>query len=443
MSNKLPADFIEQIKKLHGVDADAFFKSLEQPAPVSLRLNPMKRINDFDSMEKIPWATGGVYLPERISFTLDPLFHAGCYYVQEASSMYLEQVLRYIMSGDHQLKVLDLCAAPGGKTTHMLATLPAGSLVVSNEVVGSRNTVLQQNLSKWGYSNVVVTQNDVSDFSRLPGYFDIIVVDAPCSGEGLFRKQPEAVNEWSTDAVAVCAARQSSILDGIYDSLKEGGFLVYSTCTFEPSENEEQCARMKQHYGMKQVKLPILQDEIVQTDSGLRFYPHRIKGEGFFISVLQKTEATPSVNFRNKSVTAFPDTGFLNNYIQNPNDFVAFKKNDELYAFPNNHMPDIHLLMDRFFVRKAGIHLGTIKGKDLVPAHELALSNELNPGVQKVELSVEQALAYLRCDTVSLAAIPAGWAVVTYRGFALGWIKGIGNRINNYFPRHLRILKAA
>ncbi len=420
-----------------------FLKSLEQPPPVSLRINPMKRINDFDDCDKIPWATGGVYLPERISFTMDPLFHAGCYYVQEASSMYLEQALRQIIDGDQPLKVLDLCAAPGGKTTHMLSTLPQGSFVVSNEVIGSRNNILQQNVSKWGYSNVVVTQNDVKDFSRLAGFFDIVVVDAPCSGEGLFRKQPDAVEEWSLDAVAVCVTRQSNILDAVYDSIKEGGFLIYSTCTFETSENEAQCTRMIQQYKMQPVALPFLPEGIVQSPMGMRFYPHRIKGEGFFISVLQKTDTPPSVNFKNKTHAPAGDTGFLAANIQNATDFITYKKKDELYAFPKQHSQDIQLVMDRFFVRKAGVHLGTVKGKDLVPSHELALSNELHSGIQKMELCRDQAIAYLRCETVSLTNIRSGWAVVTYKGFALGWIKGIGNRINNYFPRNLRILKSA
>ncbi|MDQ3050768.1 MAG: RNA methyltransferase [Bacteroidota bacterium] len=443
MSSKLPTEFITQLQKQPGVDVDAFLKSLEQPPPVSLRINPMKRINDFDDCDKIPWATGGVYLPERISFTMDPLFHAGCYYVQEASSMSLEQALRQIIDGDQPLKVLDLCAAPGGKTTHMLSTLPQGSFVVSNEVIGSRNNILQQNVSKWGYSNVVVTQNDVKDFSRLAGFFDIVVVDAPCSGEGLFRKQPDAVEEWSLDAVAVCVTRQSNILDAVYDSIKEGGFLIYSTCTFETSENEAQCTRMIQQYKMQPVALPFLSEGIVQSPMGMRFYPHRIKGEGFFISVLQKTDTPPSVNFKNKTHAPAGDTGFLAANIQNATDFITYKKKDELYAFPKQHSQDIQLVMDRFFVRKAGVHLGTVKGKDLVPSHELALSNELHSGIQKMELSRDQAIAYLRCETVSLTNIRSGWAVVTYKGFALGWIKGIGNRINNYFPRNLRILKSA
>jgi len=438
---KLPQDFINGIKAQLGDSYEIFAKSLETIPPVSLRINPKKRISEFDNCEKVKWASDAFYLPERISFTLDPHFHAGCYYVQEASSMFLESALRQVITPGHSIKVLDLCAAPGGKSTHILSTLPEGSLLVSNEVIASRNTILQQNLTKWGFSNVVVTQNDASDFSRLPGFFDVIVVDAPCSGEGLFRKQPDAVDEWSADAVAVCATRQTAILDDIYDSLKEGGYLIYSTCTFEASENENQITRMIKKYEMELVKLNAGVDGIQSRENGLRFYPHLVNGEGFFISVLKKMEFVERVNFRNKQSSSSNENQHLVTHLNLPEKFSAFKKNEELYAFPKEHFQDVMLLMDRLYVRKAGLHLGTIKGKDLVPDHELALSLDLNPEITRVELSREDAIKYLRCDTLNIQDIPKGWAVVTFDNFPLGWIKGIGTRINNYFPRSLRVLK--
>jgi len=424
-----------------GDSYDAFLQSLASPAPVSLRLNPDKRIPDFDSCEKVPWATDAYYLPERISFTMDPMFHAGCYYVQEASSMFLENALRQIIVTDQPIKVLDLCAAPGGKSTHILSTLPGDSLLVSNEVIASRNNILQQNLTKWGHHNVVVTQNDVADFSKLPGFFDVIVVDAPCSGEGLFRKQPDAADEWSEAAVANCSFRQTLILDGVYNSLKEGGYLIYSTCTYEASENEMQISMLQDKYGMETVKPGVEFDGIINSKNHLRFYPHLIKGEGFFISVLKKTEAEGTINFKSKQNNSGHDHHHLVTHMDRPEKFISFKKNDELYAFSREHQNDIHLLMERLFVRKAGIHLGTIKGKDLVPDHEAALSLDLNKTIPRVELTKEAAIQFLRCESISVEVIPKGWAVVCYRGFPLGWIKGIGNRINNYFPRTLRILK--
>lgn len=437
----LPPEFIDRIKSLLGESNKEFFESLDTAAPVSLRLNPLKRIDVFNKFEKVPWATDAFYLPERISFTLDPLFHAGCYYVQEASSMFLENAIRQVTQTDAPVKVLDLCAAPGGKSTHVLSTLPEGSLLVSNELIASRNNILQQNLTKWGYSNVVVTQNEAADFSRLPGFFDIIIVDAPCSGEGLFRKQADAVDEWSADAVNVCATRQSVILDAVYDSLKEGGYIIYSTCTYEFAENENQISRMCETYKMEPVKFNHVSDNMVEGAYGVRFYPHRVKGEGFFISILKRKEQVNSTNNKNRNTKSQNDSQFLLKFLNDPEDFAPFRKNDELYAFPNELEPNIHKLMDLLFVRKAGIHIGTLKGKDLVPGHELALSIHLHGDVARVELTKEEALQYLRCDTLSLKNIPVGWAVVTFQSFPLGWIKGIGNRINNYFPRSLRVLK--
>ncbi len=437
----LPPDFIDTIKSQLGKSSEAFFASLELPSPVSIRLNPSKRIHTYDTYERVTWATDAFYLPERISFTLDPLFHSGCYYVQEASSMFLENVIRQITTPGTPVKILDLCAAPGGKSTHTLSTLSSENLLVSNELISSRNNILQQNLTKWGNSNVIVTQNDAADFARLPGFFDIIIADVPCSGEGLFRKQADAVDEWSIDGVNNCSARQAIILDSIYDSLKEGGYIIYSTCTYEFSENENQIARMCEKYKMEQVAIINSIDGIISGENGLRFYPHNVKGEGFFISLLRKKEHSDGREFRNRKSKPDGDKPLLSKFLNHSEEFISFRKNDELYAFPLVHEQNIQLLMDNLFVRKAGIHIGTIKGKDIVPGHELALSLHLNKDITRVELTLQEAQQYLRCDTLNLSNIPTGWAVVTFKNFPMGWIKGIGNRINNYFPRSLRVLK--
>ena len=437
---ELPKAFLDTIRRQLGSGFEAFIASLDQPPPVSLRLNPYKRIRDFDHCEKVPWATDAFYIPQRISFTLDPQFQSGCYYVQEASSMFLEKVLKAITTENRDVKVLDLCAAPGGKSTHMLSTLPGTALVVSNEVIASRNSVLQQNITKWGTCNAVVTQNEPADFSRLPGFFDIIVIDAPCSGEGLFRKQPGAVEEWSPSSVAHCAHRQTEIIDSVYDSLKEGGHLIYSTCTYEVSENEDQISRLIEKYHMQPVAISNVEEGISRTENGFRFYPHLVKGEGFFISVLKKTEGTNSIRSGKKN-SDMKMSEPMSRFIFDSGNFNSFIKNDELFALPAEHAKDIHLLMENLYVRKAGIHIGKEKGKDIVPDHELAMSNHLHPQIARVELSLEDALKYLRCDTLQLQNVPTGWAVVTYGGFPLGWIKGIGSRINNYFPRSLRVLK--
>lgn len=424
-----------------GPEADAFFTEHETAAPVSVRINPFKPISKFDQLEHISWAHSGRYLPERISFTFDPLFHAGCYYVQEASSMFLELVFNAVAGNLTRIRVLDACAAPGGKSTHILSLLDPESLLVSNELIPSRNKILTQNINKWGCSNVVVTQNETDKFSSLAGFFDVIVADAPCSGEGLFRKDPEACHEWSPDAVNVCAARQQKILDDLYPALKEGGYFIYSTCTYEESENEEQVSRMISQYGMELVELPLNDKAMVRTSGGVRFYPHRIKGEGFFISVLRKCEATSEVKQKGRKTVRNEAVKFPDGLLKDPGRFITFRHQDELYAFPESHHSAITLIQDYLFVRKAGIHVGTSKGKDFIPSQELALSTDIHPGVNRVELTESEAIAYLQCGTLQLSLQEKGWMLVTYQQFPLGWIKALGNRVNNYYPREWRILK--
>jgi 16S rRNA C967 or C1407 C5-methylase (RsmB/RsmF family)/NOL1/NOP2/fmu family ribosome biogenesis protein len=437
----LPKAFTDAMKFRLGPEAELFFTEHETQAPVSVRVNPFKSVTKFDSQEHISWAKNGRYLPERISFTFDPLFHAGCYYVQEASSMFLEQVFNAVAGSSNGIRVLDACAAPGGKSTHILSLLDQESLLVSNEVIPSRNKILSQNLSKWGCSNVVVTQNETEKFSALTGFFDVIIVDAPCSGEGLFRKDPEACNEWSPDAVNICARRQHQILDDLYPALKEGGYIIYSTCTYEESENEEQVAHMISTYGMELVDLPLFNNDMVKSSGGLRFYPHRIKGEGFFISALKKCEAEEEVKKRTKNsgkkeTVKFPE-GLLNNQTR----FIPYSHEDELYAFPEEHYTSINLIQDHLFVRKAGVHVGTTKGKDFIPSQELALSMDVHPEVKRVNLEEPDAITYLQCGALQLPFSEKGWMLVTYEHFPLGWIKALGNRVNNYYPREWRILK--
>jgi 16S rRNA C967 or C1407 C5-methylase (RsmB/RsmF family)/NOL1/NOP2/fmu family ribosome biogenesis protein len=436
----LPEAFLAAMRAKLGDDVDAFIEEHNNPAPVSVRINPFKCAPVFADAEKIPWATNARFLPERISFTLDPLFHAGCYYVQEASSMFLEMVLKQLLPEFKDPVILDSCAAPGGKTTHILATLAGKGLVVSNEIIPGRNKILMQNVIKWGCDNVVVTQNETSVFGKLPGMFDMLVVDAPCSGEGLFRKDKEATTEWSPDQVANCAIRQRSILNDLYPSLKQNGYLIYSTCTYEASENEEQVQRMMYEYDMELVPLNTFGTNAVNTGFGYQFYPHKCKGEGFFISVLRKKQSAKNQQGSDKTSKATAQNNFLEQFLTKATDFVPVKVKDEIFAFPSKWLNTISLLREALFVRKAGIHLGTMKGTDFIPSPELALSIHLNPETPKVALELNQALDYLRCGNINIPNLTKGWHVVTFNGFALGWIKALGNRINNYFPKEWRIL---
>ncbi|MES1226926.1 MAG: RsmB/NOP family class I SAM-dependent RNA methyltransferase, partial [Bacteroidota bacterium] len=234
MSQQLPHALIASLQTVKGFDKDAFVQIHESGEQItSVRVNPNRTFNvEYSTLNvqgKVPWSSNGYYLSERPSFTTDPLFHAGAYYVQEASSMFLEEAVKQTCDLSKPLKVLDLCAAPGGKSTLLQSIISNESLLISNEVIKSRVNILSENITKWGAANVVVTNNDPKDFQRLPEYFDLIVIDAPCSGSGLFRKDPEAITEWSSDNVMLCSQRQQRILADILPCLKPGGILIYST----------------------------------------------------------------------------------------------------------------------------------------------------------------------------------------------------------------------
>ncbi len=305
MSQQLPAALLSSLQMVKGFDEKAFVQVHESGEQItSIRLNPQKMDNCQLSiinypLQKIPWSSNGYYLETRPSFTIDPLFHAGAYYVQEASSMFLEEAIRQSVDLSQPLRVLDLCAAPGGKSTLIQAVITGDSLLVSNEVIKSRANILAENISKWGASNVVVTNNDPKDFQRLPGYFDMIVIDAPCSGSGLFRKDPTAIHEWSLNHVGGCSQRQQKILSDILPGLKPGGILVYSTCSYSESEDEEICDWLLSDIpdSLSSISLQLKNEwNIIESISpkksayGYRFYPDKLKGEGFFIAVFKKDE---------------------------------------------------------------------------------------------------------------------------------------------------------
>jgi 16S rRNA C967 or C1407 C5-methylase (RsmB/RsmF family) len=293
----LPESFIKRMEKqLDKENFQSFLSHYREDAPVSIRLNPAKAIKS-EGLEQVPWAKHGYYLPERPVFTLDPLFHAGAYYVQEASSMFVEEAFRQVMANAEGIKVLDLSAAPGGKSTLLASLLDNSSLLVANEVIRARVGILEENLSKWGHPNIIITNNDPSDFSAIENYFDLILVDAPCSGEGMFRKDPEACNQWSEENVQLCAGRQERILADIIPALKPGGILIYSTCTFSKEENEENIKLLVEEEGFTSIRLQLKEEwnitESVETTNegaaySYRFYPNKVKGEGFFLACLKK-----------------------------------------------------------------------------------------------------------------------------------------------------------
>lgn len=457
----LPEDFITLTRNAVGNDLWRILaQGLDSEAPVSIRLNPWKcRAGGWlpvDATDKVAWCADGYYLGARPNFTFDPLLHAGMYYVQEASSMFLDLVLRrYVAYGP--VTMLDMCAAPGGKSTVARAALPAGSLLVSNEPMRTRAQILAENMRKYGHPDVIVTNNYPQDFSRSGLTFDVILTDVPCSGEGMFRKDPAAVGEWSLQNVEKCAKLQREIVTEAWQCLRPGGLLIYSTCTFNTKEDEENVSYICETLGAE--VLPVDIDGGWRITGSLlngfdapvyRFLPGMTRGEGLFMAVLRKPDsgaterrqpkAKKQKNGRErgkKQNTARPDTGWLTS----PGDYEITENNGTFTAIPKA-WKDVYELASRSLrVLSAGIELGEAKGKDIVPAHALALSTAFNASAfPSVELDYRQAISYLRKDVVTLPPdTPRGYAVMTYRGVPLGFMKNIGNRANNLYPAEWKI----
>ena len=442
----LPKEFEERMRSELGPGFDDFVETLQKASPVSIRLNPEK--NRLTYADPIPWSRYGKYLTERPVFTLDPALHAGAYYVQEASSMLLEQALVQSTDLTKPLRVLDLCAAPGGKSTHILSLINSDSLLVSNEVIRSRTSVLSENIQKWGYPNVVVTGNDPENFNRLEGYFDVIVVDAPCSGEGLFRKDPDAMTEWSIDNVQLCSQRQRRILSDVLPALKENGILIYSTCTFNEQENERNLIWLAQEKAFEFIPLsidPAWGVETIQKENaiGYRCYPHQVKGEGFFISVLQKRINSKELRFKSKRRFTYAPKKIierLNEWILHPDQFDFIQQENLLITIPVLLCEDVQLIQERLNIVTKGTAVAEVKHDKLIPEHAFALSIHLNEEhFQKINLTLDQALRYLRKETFAWDEERKGFALVKYQENSLGWVNLLGNRFNNLYPSAWRI----
>lgn len=436
---KLPSKFEEQMNVLLQGEAERFFSSLQAPSPVSIRINPAKTWS-LVSPKPVAWGESGYYLEERPVFTLDPLFHAGSYYVQEASSMFMEEIIRQLGLAEKELRALDLCAAPGGKTTHLLSSLHKDALVVSNEIIRSRVKILEENIIKWGHGNCVITNNEALDFAVLKNYFDLILCDAPCSGEGMFRKDNEAVQHWSEEAVQFCSQRQKKIIADVLPALKPSGYFIYSTCTFNAVENENVADWMREEFGMKVVDIKTEKFPGLIKNSGtgtIHFYPHKVAGEGFTVTVLQKEEAdlSPGRPVTNKLKEVKAD-----GVLKDTDNFFFFEMEGKITGIKRNHVNGIALLLQSLKVVHAGTEIYTLKGKDKIPSHQLAMSINLQKDqFNTIELDRQQALKYLKGETHFNIEGDNGYYLVTFSGEPLGFLKKIGLRCNNLYPRHLFI----
>lgn len=447
---QLPAAFKLAMQTQLGDAFGTFEKALNQPPPVSIRYNPLKVSGQagLPNNDPVLWFNQAQYLAERPVFTLDPAFHAGAYYVQEASSMFIGEVLRQSVDLSKPLKVLDLCAAPGGKSTLLASLITADSLLVSNEVIRTRVGVLKENLQRWGSANVCVANHDPEDFGDLHGFFDVVLIDAPCSGEGLFRKDANATKEWSEENVLMCAGRQKRILSAVAPLLTKNGTLIYSTCTYNDAENTQNCDYLINELGFEEQKLTLAQTwGVVQKKFGYQLYPHLLRGEGFFVAAFKATNGKaylpPRSNrkqfFRSMRLVAPGQANELRKWLAKPADFAFYSKPSlEIIAVPNALNETMQTLDFALKNKGLGVEMGFFKGSDFVPSQALALSTAVGRTLPAVELDKNNALQFLKKENIVVDA-PKGWLLARYGGLNLGWLKNLGNRTNNYLPKDWRI----
>lgn len=425
------------IESLGAEAASTALDALEEAPAVSVRYNQAKY--PAPEGEAVAWNSDGRFLAERPVFTLDPLLHAGAYYVQDSSAMFVGRIFREILAlaqPEGQLRVLDLCAAPGGKTTDLLSALrDCGKdySLVSNEISSSRVTALCDNVARWGEAPVAVTSADPAAFGHLEGWFDIIVTDVPCSGEGMFRKDPEALRQWSLDNVALCQARQRRILADVWPSLKEGGILIYSTCTFNHLENDDNVKWIAAELGAEVLPLNMEHSGPIRTECGWSLVPGFVKGEGQFVAALRKTAATGSIRIKKNAVRPDAKNIWLDA------DVAIIRKGELLCALPQALIADAPVL-ERLHPLRSGIAVGEVKGKDFIPHADLALARCLSQNAfARYDASLETALSFLKKEAIMAPDAPKGILLITYNGLPLGFVKNLGNRCNNLLPAGRRI----
>jgi 16S rRNA C967 or C1407 C5-methylase (RsmB/RsmF family)/NOL1/NOP2/fmu family ribosome biogenesis protein len=456
----LPKSFLKRMEKKLGEEYPQFLESLDQEASVSVRKNPIKKSNLFNHEEAVPWNSDAYYLKERPEFVFDPMIHAGSYYVQEASSMLFANGIDF----STDLRILDLCASPGGKSTLLLSKMSDNSILFSNELVNKRADILKENLVKWGYTNVVATSNRAEDFSPLNAYFDVVLVDAPCSGEGMFRKNNKALSEWAENKAFVCSIGQKDILDEAIKLVKHNGLLIYSTCTYSEEENEQivewfhkkyqgmvlpASLNLKSEWGVRKEFVSVRKNIEQEIN---KCYPHKIRGEGMFIAAFRIQN---NLHFEHKRLKKFQsvlsrlskdELYEVGNFIDSTKHEIELRKyQDSIYALPKPYLNEVEMSFIKFNTILAGSLVGKInkKNKELIPVHNLAMSGLMRADFPFMELDKREALHYLKKQDLNKMPenIPGGWFLAKHQGTNLGFMKNVKNRLNNFYPREWVIRK--
>lgn len=450
-------DFITLLREqMPSEEAERLVEALDSaPQPTSIRVNPHKPYPAPEGRE-VGWCRWGRYLAERPSFTRDGHFQAGGYYVQEASSMFVGYLLEQALGGEvsEGLRLLDMCAAPGGKSTLYSTIVGERGVVVANEVIRARALTLADNILRWGVGNTVVTSNDPSHFAgSLEGWFDVVAVDAPCSGEGMFRKSEEARENWSLDNVRLCATRQRRIMADAWASLREGGIFIYSTCTFNRAENEENMEWLSEEFDCEHIAIECPEEwNIARTRAAeaecFHFYPHRTEGEGLFAAIVRKGGERGSKRKAAKKARKSPFGEVdkkvareVAQYLREGVDFHLTTIGESIYAYPTPLWEDMRTVAEQMSVLFSGVKVGEMFGKKFRPDHSLALSSLLRKeAFAMVELSREDVVRYFRREELScITDLQEGLNLLLYEGQPIGFTKRIGTRTNSLLPKELRI----
>ena len=463
----LPTNFTRKMESLLGTEYHEFIKSYEQAKTSALRVNSLKidkqsflSLSPFN-LEPVPWSLDGFYYSPDDEPGKHPYHDAGLYYIQEPSAM----AVAHLLDAQPGERILDLCAAPGGKSTHIAASMKNTGLLISNEIHPSRAKILSQNIERMGIKNAIVTNQTPSNLAkRFEGFFHRILVDAPCSGEGMFRKNPQACDEWSLDNVAMCATRQMDILDDAQKMLAPGGILVYSTCTFSPEENEQVIEKFLLKYrDFQLVESPMIHPSFdsgriqwtnnkeVHINRTIRLWPHKLRGEGHFIAIMKKDHKgyIDDNQFSPKAVSAekvrklIPTKEDMKYYLEfceqhlniTPKDNLI-KFGQQLYILPSINIPNLNGLR----IVRPGLHLGALMKKRFEPSHALALFLEAKDVKQWISFDSfsPNIKAYLKGETISVSQDYKGWVLVMVDGYSLGWAKASNGTLKNHYPKGLR-----